>query len=466
MSLGSTPIQRSGEARGTVEVALVLDNSGSMAGTYITDLRTAAANLVDVVFTGFEGTEKIKVGVVPFAGAVNVGPANANASWMDSTGLSPAHFENFDAPKTRFELLQQMGATWGGCVEVRPSPHDVTDSVPNEKTPASLFVPMFNPDEPDSANDNGDSYGNNYLPDYGGTCPAPPSTCTAYKKDGVTCKTWSQPPVLSPKDAQARVCKYPGASITSGAGGPNYLCDSVPIMPLTSDKAAVKSLIGSLQAKGGTNVLEGVMWGWRVLSPEAPFTEGKAYNDPDNDKFLIVMTDGENWHQAEIQPQQVELSLLRLRIERPPRHQLYHHRPGQADDHQDAGGLPERKGRGHQGLHRCLSPREQFADPDHAGELRVGRHRNLRCQRRQHAHPGIRINRSRNRQVAGGGLKAAACPQLGARPAVQLRTALAARAAVLPAETAARYSDYMFPGALQPEALRVRPRAQKVRVTC
>ena len=284
--------------RGTVEIALVLDNSGSMAGTYIADLRTAAQNLVDVVFTGFEGTEKVKVGVVPFAGAVNVGPAHVNASWMDTTGLSPAHFENFDAPKTRFDLLQQMGATWAGCVEVRPSPHDVTDSVPNELTPASLFVPMFNPDEPDSANDNGDSYGNSYLPDYGGTCPAPPSTCTAYKKDGVTCKTWSQPPVLTPKDAQARVCKYPGASINSGAGGPNYLCDSVPIMPLTSDKAAVKSLVGSLQAKGGTNVLEGVMWGWRVLSPEAPFTEGKDYNDPDNDKFLLVMTDGENWHQA------------------------------------------------------------------------------------------------------------------------------------------------------------------------
>jgi len=124
---------------------------------------------------------------------------------------------------TRAIPLQQMGATWGGCVEVRPSPHDVTDSVPNAQTPASLFVPMFNPDEPDTANNNGDSYGNNYLPDYGGTCPAPPSTCTAYKKDGVTCKTWSQPPVLSPKDAQARVCKYPGASISAGTSGVSLL---------------------------------------------------------------------------------------------------------------------------------------------------------------------------------------------------------------------------------------------------
>jgi Flp pilus assembly protein TadG len=282
--------------RGTIEVALVVDNSGSMAGTYIADLRTAAQNLVNVLFTGFEGTEKVKVAVVPFAASVNVGPSNANASWMDTAGLSPVHFENFAEPKTRFELLQQMGATWGGCVEVRPSPHDVTDSVPSEKTPVSLFVPMFNPDEPDGANDGGDSYGNSYLPDYGGSCPAPPPQCLAYKSNG-NCKSWSQAPVLSPKDAQSRVCKYLGASITSGQG-PNYLCDSLPILPLTSDKSAVISLVQTLQAKGGTNILEGVMWGWRVLSPEPPFTEGKAYDDPDNDKFLIVMTDGENWHQA------------------------------------------------------------------------------------------------------------------------------------------------------------------------
>jgi Flp pilus assembly protein TadG len=282
--------------KGTVEVALVVDNSGSMAGTYIADLRTAAENLVNVLFTGFEGTEKVKVGVVPFAASVNVGPANINAAWMDTKGLSPVHFENFDQPKTRFELLSEMGASWGGCVEVRPAPHDVTDSTPSEKTPASLFVPMFNPDEPDGANDGGNSYGNSYLPDYGGSCPAPPPECLAHKASGA-CKTWSQPPVLEPAVAQKRVCKYLGATVSSGQG-PNYMCDSLPILPLTSDKSTIVSLVKTLQAKGGTNILEGVMWGWRVLSPEPPFTEGKPYDDPENDKFLIVMTDGENWHQA------------------------------------------------------------------------------------------------------------------------------------------------------------------------
>jgi hypothetical protein len=44
--------------------------------------------------------------------------------------------------------------------------------------------------------------------------------------------------------------------------------------------------------------MEGIMWGWRILSPAPPFTEGRPYDKKDNDKFLIVMTDGENWHQS------------------------------------------------------------------------------------------------------------------------------------------------------------------------
>jgi len=284
------------KGRGSVEVALVLDNSGSMGGQPIADLRTAAQNLVSVLFTGYEGTDKVKVGVVPFAAAVNVGPQYKTASWMDTAGASPVHFENFAEPKTRFALLAQMGVAWGGCVEVRPSPHDVTDSVPAAGTPASLFVPMFNPDEPDPANSGGASYGNNYLPDYGGSCPAPPSTCLRTGRRG-RCLEWSQPPPLPPAEAQARTCKYEGASIGS-AQGPNYLCDAKPILPLTTNKASVVTMVQGLIAKGGTNILEGLMWGWRVLSPEEPFTEGRAYDDPENAKYLVLMTDGENWHQA------------------------------------------------------------------------------------------------------------------------------------------------------------------------
>jgi hypothetical protein len=44
----------------------------------------------------------------------------------------------------------------------------------------------------------------------------------------------------------------------------------------------------------GTNVAQGMMWGWSVLSPTAPFTEGVAYTDEGTQKAMIVLTDGEN----------------------------------------------------------------------------------------------------------------------------------------------------------------------------
>ncbi|HWB44748.1 MAG TPA: pilus assembly protein TadG-related protein [Hyphomicrobiaceae bacterium] len=284
------------KGKGSVEVALVLDNSGSMAGTPISDLRQAAQNLLNVVFAGAEGTDKVKIGVVPFAAAVNVGAQYAGASWMDTGGLSPVHYENFAEHRTRFDLFSAMGVAWGGCVEARPSPHDVTDSVPTTSDPASLFVPMFAPDEPDSANSEGSSYQNNYVYDTGGSCPAPPpATCLRTSRRG-NCLEWSSPPPIPAAEAQARTCKYDDA--TPSGQGPNYLCDSKPVMPLTEDKDALATMIGGMQAKGGTNILEGLMWGWRLVSPEPPFTEGRPYDAEENTKYIVLMTDGENWHQA------------------------------------------------------------------------------------------------------------------------------------------------------------------------
>src|SRR3546814_4616100 len=37
-----------------------------------------------------------------------------------------------------------------------------------------------------------------------------------------------------------------------------------------------------------------MVWGWRVISPDAPFTEGLPYNTPKYDKVVVLMTDGVN----------------------------------------------------------------------------------------------------------------------------------------------------------------------------
>jgi hypothetical protein len=162
-----------------------------------------------------------------------------------------------------------------------------------------MFVPMFAPDEPDSGNDDGYSYSNNYLDDFGGSCPAPQQICLHFSTRKNKCTQYGPQP-LDPATAQARTCKYDSA--TPSGAGPNYSCNTAPIQELTSVKTDIKSSIDAMQAGGNTNIGEGVMWGWRVLSPEAPFTEGRAWDDHNNQKVLVLMTDGENTYPTASNP--------------------------------------------------------------------------------------------------------------------------------------------------------------------
>jgi Flp pilus assembly protein TadG len=93
--------------KNTLEVALVLDNSGSMDFTgsgsgqkRLVLLKSAAKDLVqklaDQAGQMKQVSKPVQFGVVPFAASVNVGPQYANASWMDTEGRSPIHHENFD----------------------------------------------------------------------------------------------------------------------------------------------------------------------------------------------------------------------------------------------------------------------------------------------------------------------------------------------------------------------------------
>ena len=75
---------------------------------------------------------------------------------MDTEAKSSVHDDIFtkDNGKTysgtnRFELFDKMNVDWGGCVESRPYPYDVTEAAPTSANPDTLYVPYFAPDEPD-----------------------------------------------------------------------------------------------------------------------------------------------------------------------------------------------------------------------------------------------------------------------------------------------------------------------------
>lgn len=281
-ALGFGPLDFSARAKTVVgdqeiELALVLDNSGSMdSSDKIEALEAAAESLVDTLYSNENAHTRIRVGVVPFAGSVNVGPGNADATWMDTDAKSSIHSENFVTPANRFTLFSEMiDTSWAGCVEMRPGDYATNDAEPDQDIGDSLFVPMFAPDEPYN-------FTNNYIGDDG--------SCTNEEKQET-----------DNASKQSRICKYknqkPAArSVVSGeqVTGPNFWCTSKPIVPLTNDVEILAEALDGMVAKGHTNIYEGLMWGWRVLSPGAPFEEGKDYNTPNLRKYIVLMTDGEN----------------------------------------------------------------------------------------------------------------------------------------------------------------------------
>jgi len=282
-----------------VEIALVLDNTGSMAGTKLATLISAANSLVDTLASSTQSSDPtaLKISVVPFSMTVNIGSQYQGQSWL--SGVMPTAYGSdvFDTSMNRFTAFSNLGKSWAGCVESRPQPYDVQDTPPNAGTPATLFVPFFAPDEPGDGTGNlqvaGDSYPNDYIKDgrteaMGYTWKALETYsvkyhCVAYKSDGSCKSTGTGTPSVRSGNA--------------GNGyqlGPNSGCSLTPLLRLTNDTTAVKNKINQMQAVGDTNIPMGMMWGWHTLSPSAPFGDGTPYNTYGVKKIVVLLTDGEN----------------------------------------------------------------------------------------------------------------------------------------------------------------------------
>lgn len=384
-----------------LEIAMVLDNSGSMAtwidadrdGRKDSNEKTRMENLIlaarcatDVLLSGTTdcsasnlttedakaaNTTNVKIGVVPFTEFVNVGTANKTATWMDQTGASSLSNDNFDdddndataytGAVNRFALYDALtNVDWAGCVEARKQPYDTTDEAPISGD--TLFTPEFAPDEPDG-------FWNSYLNDRPTACTNTDSGSWIENKRKVNCSQgWSnntstntkktryanctgtetitrtqtawngttttpaattQPTSLpdkngnpnypdctvvysssgnnsnytltienrcnynfSDRELQERLCKYTG-NISTSKEGPNQDCPFNDITPLTNSKTTILSAITEMAPQGYTNIHQGAIWGYHMLSSTAPLTEAQGY-DTSTVKVIILMTDGEN----------------------------------------------------------------------------------------------------------------------------------------------------------------------------
>lgn len=263
------------EVTGTVEMALVLDNTWSMSdsagggGSKITVLKSAAKNLINTILT--QGGSNVKIGIVPFADYVNVGVGNRNQNWVSVpadysvTNTTPA------VPYTCTTVTTKQVCTKGAPKTCTSTTDGVVSTY--DCTPQTCVQQPVTP----------------YQSCSGGT-PAK-TTVTNYKWFGC---------VQSRKTGELRLNDSEPTSPYPGFLGTSQRCLN-PIVPLTSDKtvltAAIDSLIINIGGyKPSTYIPGGLIWGVNVLSPTAPFSEGKAYDTANKmpRKALVLMTDGAN----------------------------------------------------------------------------------------------------------------------------------------------------------------------------
>jgi Flp pilus assembly protein TadG len=307
----------------SVEIGLVLDNTGSMGQEGIDTLKSAALGLLDVVQNGASAGKDIEVAVVPFVTAVNIKGEGFDPAWIDGEGealyngwtfLDKAERERrgeglptqwdergracnnqgqsaqaqalreacnglaeFDYPH-QSALFSASGTEWKGCVEARPYPLNLGLQPPRRSDPDTLFVPYFAPDEPGTASldrgNDSDRFNNSWLNDVVGGSQA---------------------------EIQRSVLKYIDPDVRkveeakSLSRGPNRACPT-PIVPLSRDLNKARAGINAMKYwnGSGTNIAEGLAWGWRVMTPEAPYTEAGPVDPMTTSKFIVVMTDGRN----------------------------------------------------------------------------------------------------------------------------------------------------------------------------
>lgn len=263
------------EAVGTIsantEIALVLDTTYSMTGWKIDTLKKASTDMVDSLAKLATKPDQLKFSIVPFSEYVNVGLGNRKKPWIDVP-------DDYQDPSTKV------------CWKERPVTGQTNCRVVNyPATPGTPSGTCYNDGVPYSC---------------GGSSPQPAYSANVcdytYGPEVEKCAmqqgqkhTWygcvgSRNNPLDTQDGNYTT-RIPGLMDT-GCG--------TPMVELTPNFSTLKTTISALTPNGETYIPQGLLWGWRTLSLQAPF-EAKASSTTDPvRKFIVLMTDGLNTRSA------------------------------------------------------------------------------------------------------------------------------------------------------------------------
>ena len=118
-----------------MEIALVLDNTGSMqSSNKIGELKKATHALLNILEQAANTPDQIKIAMVPYTTRVNLGTAYKNENWLTNTPTG-SFISDYVRPANR--------NAWQGCVADREAPYNRNGAATNISNAASLY-PMVN----------------------------------------------------------------------------------------------------------------------------------------------------------------------------------------------------------------------------------------------------------------------------------------------------------------------------------
>jgi Flp pilus assembly protein TadG len=274
-------------ASASLEVALVLDNTGSMqcgddpnncaTGTppsHIDSLKSDATNIVNTLFSNSLDTSKLKIAIVPYVTAVNVGPALSQSNslntyvpsvsgvYKDLSGkaLVDASGHNIVYDPTQSPTSQG----WKGCV-IEPIVGGYDVSEPTGGWTAQKWNAFY----------------------------WESGTSTSF--NGNVDNTWFIQAHSPSTSIQYVIAEGNTSGPDQNSHGPNLACPT-PLVRLTNNQTTLTNATKNMTAwpRSGTAIHVGMIWGWRALSPNPPFSDGQAYATPHLIKAVVLETDGVN----------------------------------------------------------------------------------------------------------------------------------------------------------------------------
>lgn len=251
-----------------LELALVMDNTGSMGDTNTAAMKQAATDMVNILYGDRDEVDDLYVSLVPYVSMVNIG--TGNVSWTN--GVTAANYSP---------------TAWKGCVFARTN--EMTDALPTGTNKWDAFLWPSSTDNPWQCTGANAPFTNcrNEM-----TLSRHRSTC------GAAGSQWHTTGATNINENQCA---------GNNGTGPNLGCGPA-ITPLIKSKASVIAAINKMNywSRGGTNSGVGLAWGWRVLSPtwRGKWTPSGSedtlpldYHTPLMAKAIVIMTDGNNdWY--------------------------------------------------------------------------------------------------------------------------------------------------------------------------